>query len=106
MKHLEITLRHLDHTESIDLKIRQKLERLQKKHFTPGATFQWTSWPDGAEFITTLKAHDKGRDYFVKTTADTLYKTIDLVTHKLEAQIERHGPHRPKGEFRMRALRA
>ncbi|MCP4914704.1 MAG: ribosome-associated translation inhibitor RaiA [Oligoflexia bacterium] len=85
---LEITFRHLDHTEAIDEKIKSKVGKLAERHFSNAATFQWTSWVEHNEHYSTLKAHDKGKDYFVKASADNLYKTIDMVVSKMEAQHE------------------
>jgi putative sigma-54 modulation protein len=87
---LEISFRHLDHTESIDTRIRDKVEKMQRRHFTDGATFKWTSWIEHEDHYTTLHAHDKGKEFFVKAKADSLYKTIDMAIHKMEAQFEHH----------------
>ena len=84
---LEISFRHLEHTDSIDGRIREKIERIQKKHFTADASFKWTSWVEHKDHITTLHAYDKGKEYFVKASASNLYKTIDLVIHKIEGQF-------------------
>lgn len=86
---LEITLRHLEHTENIDEKIREKVERISRK-LTPTANLHWTSWVEHNEHISTLLAHDSGKEYFAKASAENLYKTIDLVIQKLESQIEHH----------------
>jgi ribosome-associated translation inhibitor RaiA len=87
---LEIALRHLEHTESIDEKIKAKVEKMSKRHFSESATFKWTSWVENDDHISTLHAHDKGKEYFVKCKADNLYKTIDMAIHKMEAQVEHH----------------
>ncbi len=87
---LEISFRHLDHTESIDDRIRVKMEKMSRRHFSESASFKWTSWLENDDHITTLHAHDKGKEFFVKASADNLYKTIDMVVHKMESQIEHH----------------
>jgi len=84
---LEISLRNLEHTESIDDKITAKVEKLHKRHFSENANYTWTSWLENDDHISTLKAHDKGIEYFAKASADNLYKTIDLVMHKIESQV-------------------
>ncbi|GAB4016271.1 MAG: hypothetical protein Fur0010_15980 [Bdellovibrio sp.] len=86
---LEITFRHLEHTENIDEKIRAKVERISKK-LSPSANLHWTSWVEHDEHISTLLAHDGGKEYFAKASSDNLYKTIDLVIQKIELQIEHH----------------
>lgn len=50
---LEITFRHLEHTENIDEKIRAKVERISKK-LSPSANLHWTSWVEHDEHISTL----------------------------------------------------
>lgn len=90
---LEISFRHLDHTESIDEKIREKITRLQSRHFSETATFKWTSWVENHEHITSFHAYDKGKEYFVKASSDNLYKTIDMAIKKMESQVEHHGHH-------------
>ena len=84
---IEITFRHLEHTESIDDKIREKVNKLTKRHFSDNANLHWTSWVEHDEHFTTFRINDNGKEYFVKASADNLYKTIDMVIHKMEAQI-------------------
>ncbi len=86
---LDITFRHLEHTESIDNKIREKLDRVSRK-FSGNTHFKWTSWVEHDEHISTLHAFDNGKEFFVKAAADSLYKTIDLVIQKMESQLEHH----------------
>jgi putative sigma-54 modulation protein len=86
---LDISFRHLEHTEAIDDKIRAKLDRVSKK-FSGNAHFKWTSWIEHNEHISTLHANDNGKEFFVKASSDNLYKTIDQVIHKMESQLEHH----------------
>lgn len=90
---LEITFRHMEHTESIDEKIRQKLERLARKHLSDNATVKWTCLVEHDEHVASVHVTDKGRDIHVKAGSDSMYKTIDQVITKLEAQVQSQGLH-------------
>ena len=84
---LEISLRHLEHTEAIDEKIKSKMQKMVRRHFSDNASFKWTSWVEHEEHYSTLLAHDKGKEFFVKAHADNLYKTIDMAVQKMESQV-------------------
>jgi putative sigma-54 modulation protein len=83
----------MDHTESIDEKIRQKLEKFGRKHLSKNAKVNWTCLVEHNEHIASVHVTDKGHDIHVKAASDNMYKTIDEVITKLEAQIESHGIH-------------
>ena len=84
---LEITLRHIEHTPSIDDKIKQKLGRIERRHLDKDAFMHWTSWLEKDEFVTTLLIKNKGDEFFVKTKDSNFYKTLDLVVEKIENQF-------------------
>ncbi len=90
---LEITFRHMDHTESIDSKIRQKVEKFSQRHLSGNATVKWTGWVEHQEHMASLHVNDKGQEYFVKAGSDNMYKTIDQVLAKLESQLGHSGHH-------------
>jgi len=87
---LEITLRHMEHTESIDKKIREKIEKFAKKHLSSNAIIKWTGWVENQDHLASVHAVDKGHEYFAKAKTESMYKTIDQAVHKLEAQVEHH----------------
>lgn len=90
---IEITFRHMEHTNSIDERIRQKLEKFGKKHLTENAVVKWTCLVEHDEHIASAHISDKGQEIHVKAGTDSMYKTIDQVITKLEAQIENRGLH-------------
>lgn len=87
---LEISFRHMEHTESIDERIREKVEKFAKKHFSNNATLKWTAWVESQDHFASVHAVDKGHEYFAKANTESMYKTIDQTIHKLEAQVEHH----------------
>lgn len=91
---LEITFRHMEHTESIDDKIRQKIEKFGSRHLSPGANVKWTGWVENQDHIATLHVTDRGHEFHVKGSADSMYKTLDQVISKLESQLS-HASHHP-----------
>jgi putative sigma-54 modulation protein len=84
---LEITLRHIEHTPSIDEKIKQKMGRIERRHLGEDAHVHWTSWQEKDEFVTTLLIKDKGQEYFAKTKDGNFYKTLDLAVENIENQF-------------------
>lgn len=84
----EISFRHLEHTESIDAKIRKKVLNFADKHLSSSSNIEWSSWVEHNEHVSTFHARDKGKEYYVKAKADNLYKTIDLAIQKMESQFQ------------------
>lgn len=91
---LEITFRHMEHTESIDSKIREKLQKFGERHLSSTANAKWTGWVEHNEHYATLHVTDRGHEFFVKAKTDNMYKTIDQVITKLESQLS-HASHHP-----------
>ncbi len=90
---LEITLRHMEHTESIDSKIRQKIEKFGQRHLSGNAVVKWTGWVEHNDHIANLHVMDKGHEFFVKSQSENMYKTLDQVISKLEGQVGRLDHH-------------
>lgn len=90
---IKITFRHMDHTESIDDRIRQKLEKYGKKHLSENADVSWTCLVEHDEHIALVNVLDGKKDFHIKASSDNMYKTIDLAIQKLESQIKSQGPH-------------
>lgn len=90
---IEITFRHMDHTESIDQRIREKLQKFARKHFSQNAMVNWTCLVEHGEHVASVNVKDKGHDFHVKASSDNMYKTIDQIINKLESQIESQGHH-------------
>jgi len=90
---LEITFRHMEHTESIDAKIREKMGKFGEHHLSSAANLNWTGWVEHHEHYANLHVKDHGHEFFVKAQSDNMYKTIDKVVTKLEAQLSHIGHH-------------
>jgi putative sigma-54 modulation protein len=85
---LSISTRHMEHSESVDQMIKEKLKPVEVKHLGPTASVQWTSWVEHDDHYASAHVLDKGHDFFVKADSENMYKTIDLVVKKLEAKIK------------------
>lgn len=84
---LKITFRHMDHTESIDQMIKEKIKRFSDKHLTQNASIQWTCLVEHDEHQSSVHVKDKSHEFHVRASSDNMYKTIDQAIHKLSAQV-------------------
>lgn len=87
---LEISFRHMEHTESIDEKIKEKMVKFSKKHLAANSTVSWTCIVEHNSHISSVNVVNNGENYHVKAEADSMYKTIDQALQKLEAQMIEH----------------
>jgi putative sigma-54 modulation protein len=83
---LNITFRHMDHTPALDQVIRDKSEKFQK-WLGAGVDVQWTCWNEGVEHYSEVNVSAGPDKYFAKAHADDLYKTFDLIVHKIQNQL-------------------
>ena len=84
-----ITFLHLEHTEALDQKIREKSEKIGK--FFHGSThLRWTCSVRNGEHYAELKFHSPKSSYQATAKSENLYKSLDLVMEKLEKQITKH----------------
>ncbi len=90
---LEISFRHMDHTESIDERIRDKVDNFAKKHLSQEARVQWTCMVEHGAHESKVHIMDRGHDFHVKASSDNMYKTIDQAMEKLGSQLENKGHH-------------
>ena len=84
---INITFRHMEHTPALDTMIREKSEKFTK-WFGANTDVRWTCWKEGDDHfaeVTVLAGRD---EYFAKAHADVLYKTFDLILHKIQNQIQ------------------
>lgn len=84
---IDITFRHMEHTPALDQVIREKSEKFSK-WFGPQYKVHWTCWRDGKDFCSEVKIHGGHQEFFAKANADDLYKTFDLIVHKIQNQIK------------------
>lgn len=87
---LKITYRHLESTPSIEEKIRNKAEHLEK-YFKGNIEVHWICSVDNHRHSSEVNVH-AGHNYFSARAEDNdLYKTLDQALRKIEPQIrEKH----------------
>jgi len=86
---LTISFKHLEHTTSLDEKIREKSERLEK-YLDGNVTADWVCWVEDNHHWAELKVHGRKSNFFAKGSAETMYKALDVVVEKMERQLEKH----------------
>ena len=84
---VNITFRHMEHTPALDQTIREKSEKFSK-WFGPQTDVKWTCWTEGLDHCSEVAIHSGHQEYFAKAHADDLYKTFDLVIHKIQNQLK------------------
>lgn len=84
---VNITFRHMDHTPALDQMIREKSEKFAK-WFGQGTSVQWTCWMDGVDHCSEVNISSGHEKYFAKAHSDDLYKTFDLIVHKIQNQLK------------------
>lgn len=77
----------MQHTPALDQLIREKSEKF-KKWFGADARASWTCWTEGVGHFSEVTIHAGHEQYFAKAQADDLYKTFDLIIHKIQNQIK------------------
>lgn len=83
---IDITFRHMEHTNALDQMIREKSEKFSK-WFGPGTQVHWTCWMEGIGHCSEVSIMAGAEKYFAKAYSDDLYKTFDLIVHKIQNQI-------------------
>jgi len=83
---IDITFRHMEHTVALDQMIREKSEKFSK-WFGPEAEVHWTCWMEGIHHCSEVSISHRTQKYFAKAHSDALYKTFDLIVHKIQNQI-------------------
>lgn len=84
---LNITFRHMDHTPALDQIIRDKSVKFEK-WFGTQSDIRWTCWREGVDHCSEVHVNSGNEKYFAKAESDDLYKTIDLVIHKIQNQMK------------------
>jgi len=86
---IKISFKHLEHTPSLDQKIYEKSEKLNK-YFEGKVDMHWVCWTDDkGKHFAEIKLHGPHFDYFASASSDNLYKCFDLVVDKIEKQVEK-----------------
>lgn len=84
---VNITFRHMDHTPALDQVIREKSTKFTK-WFGPQTNINWTCWTEGVDHCSEVTINAGAEKYFAKAHADDLYKTFDLIVHKIQNQLK------------------
>ena len=84
---INITFRHMEHTEALDSMIREKSEKFSK-WFGPNVDVKWTCWTEGTDQCSEVVVHSGHQEYFAKAHAEDLYKSFDMVVHKIQNQMK------------------
>ena len=84
---LNITFRHMDHTPALDQVIREKSEKFSK-WFGAQTNIHWICWTEGVDHCSEVSINAGSEKYFAKAHADDLYKTFDLIIHKIQNQLK------------------
>ncbi|MDP3274116.1 MAG: ribosome-associated translation inhibitor RaiA [Deltaproteobacteria bacterium] len=83
-----ITFRHMDSSDAIKTYANEKVERLQKFLRAP-LDAHVTLFSERHDFIAEIHLSSGGRQYHARHDSDDMYKSIDLVTDKIQQQISK-----------------
>lgn len=88
-----ISFHHLDHTPSLDERIKEKTTKLRR--YMEGKTHaKWNCYVEDHEHYAEIDLVGPGCEFHASAKSDSLYKSIDLVLHKLEKQIQKKNQKR------------
>ncbi len=100
---ITISFKNLEHTEALDQRIKEKTLKL-KKYFEGKTDVQWGCYTQGGEHVADVKMVGPQFEYHANASADSMYKTIDLVLGKIETQLkkkkEKRKEHLHKDHFK------
>ena len=85
---LVIHYNHLDRSNSLDVLIKSKSERLLHK-FRGEGSLTWNCTKEHNESVSHVKLNLKGRIFNATTKSQDLYKTVDTNLEKIEKQLEK-----------------
>jgi putative sigma-54 modulation protein len=88
-----ISFQHLEHTPSLDERIKEKTTKLSK--YMEGKTrAKWNCYVEDHEHYAEIDLVGPGCEFHATAKSENLYKSIDLVLHKLEKQIQKKNAKR------------
>lgn len=100
---LTIEFLHLEHTESLDQRIKEKSEKINK-YFDGNSHLKWNCYVKDGQHHAELHINCSHNNFHAKAHSDNLYKSLDIVVDRLEKQISKKKSkvknklHRSKGE--------
>lgn len=83
---ITISFLHLEHTQALDERIREKSLKLAK-YFNDKGTMKWNCYVKNGVHYAEVTYHAQSFEYHAKGHSDSLYKTIDIVLEKIEKQV-------------------
>ena len=85
-----VSFKHLEHTPALDERIKEKSAKLDK-FFGGNLDVKWICWTDeNNQQWAEIVLHGPHFDCFARASADTLYKSLDLVVQKAERQVGKY----------------
>ncbi len=88
-----ISFQHLEHTPSLDERIKEKSEKL-KKYMEGKIHAKWNCYVEDHEHYAEIDLVGPKCEFHASAKSDSLYKSIDLVLSKLEKQIQKKNSKR------------
>lgn len=92
---VKISYKHLEHSPAIDERIFEKCEHISK-YLNVNDPVDWVCWADEGHHWAEVKIHNSHGDFFAKASSESMYKTLDVVIHKLERQLQKEKDQRNK----------
>lgn len=88
-----ISFQHLDHTESLDTRIKEKTTKLKK--YMEGKTHaKWNCYVEDNQHYAEIELFGPKFQFHATAHSDSLYKSIDLVVNKVEKQVQKKNEKR------------
>lgn len=85
---ITISFRQLEHTPSLDERIREKSQRLEK-YMNGNTHVKWTCFAKHNLHYAELSVLGNQFEYFADASSDNLYKCLDMVLEKVERQVKK-----------------
>ena len=85
---ITISFKDIDHTPSIDSRIKKKSQRLEK-FFEGRSSVQWTCFSDGVSHFAEITMEGPTFRLNAKASDRNLYHALDKVINKIEIQLKK-----------------
>jgi len=83
-----ISFKNLEHTPALDERIHEKSAKI-KAHVKGNPTLDWVCGIEEGQHMAEVKVHGPNYQFFAKASSESMYKSIQMVTDKIERQIEK-----------------
>lgn len=88
VENLSITCRNFEVTESIKEAIGRHTQKL-KKYLSADVKMNWVCWSDKKEHYCEVTIKDEITSLYSCAHSENLYKTLDLLSHRLKIQLNK-----------------